>query len=469
MSVKKESYRAGAVKMMSAGIVVRFMGFANRIFMSNLIGAEGMGLFQLTSPVYSLIILTLTAGVSVTVSGMAAAETAVGRESNARRITKTAFFMLLILGSAAGLSLALAAKGLAAGVLHDERTYLSLVMLAPCIPAVASASALKGYFYGTRHVGPNAAGQIVEQAVRIGVIFMLARVIAGKDLAYACALATVSSAVGEIADLLVVSVIFFRQEKRSGGYRVMGYPTVQRRQVAVSLLRASLPVSAGRFLTSVMGTLETIVLPMRFVAGGYAYKTAIEILGKLSGMAMPILTFPSVLTSALATTLVPAIAEARSRQMRELAASRIYRCIRLSFFMGFSFFGLFYAMGGFIGDAFYPGQNAGEYLTMLAPCCVLLYFQQTMSGILHGLEKQTCALLVTVVSYGIRIAFIWFLLPGIGVYAYIIGILCGMLISSVITLTVVCRETGLKVNLFEWIVWPAVPGLALALLGALFR
>ena len=97
-----------------------------------------------------------------------------------------------------------------------------------------------------------------------------------------------------------------------------------------------------------------------------------------------------------------------------------------------------------------------------------MYFQQTMSGILNGLEKQGCALAVTTISYAIRIGFIWFLLPGIGVYAYIIGILLGMLISSVITLVVVCRETGLQVNPFEWIILPAIPGLLIALLSMVF-
>lgn len=469
MTLKKETYKSGAVKLMVAGIIVRLMGFANRIFMSNLIGAEGMGLFQLTSPVYSLIILTLTSGVSITVSGMAASEAAVGKDSNARRIAKTAFLLLLILGSAAGLALVLTARGIAVNVLHDERTYLSMVMLAPCIPIVASASAVKGYFYGTRNVGPNAVGQIVEQVVRIGVIFALAHAIAGENLAYACALATVSSAVGEMANLLVVGTVFIYRGKMSGGYKVAGLPTIHRRQAASHIVRTSLPISASRFLTSLMGTLETVILPMRFVAGGYTYKMSIEILGNLSGMAMPILSFPSVLTSALATTLVPAIAEARSRGKTELAASRIYRCIRLSFFMGFSFFGVFYAFGGFVGDLFYPGQDAGTYLTMLAPCCVLMYFQQTMSGILNGLEKQGCALAVTTISYAIRIGFIWFLLPAIGVYAYIIGILLGMLLSSVITLIVVCRETELQVNPFEWIILPAIPGLLIALLGVLIH
>ena len=63
LNQKRETYKAGAVKLMAAAFIVRILGFVNRIYMSNILGAEGMGLFQLASPVYSLIILTLTSGV----------------------------------------------------------------------------------------------------------------------------------------------------------------------------------------------------------------------------------------------------------------------------------------------------------------------------------------------------------------------------------------------------------------------
>lgn len=68
------------MKLMAAAFIVRILGFANRIYMSNILGAEGMGLFQLAAPVYSLIILTLTSGVSISVSGMTAQGKSKGKE-----------------------------------------------------------------------------------------------------------------------------------------------------------------------------------------------------------------------------------------------------------------------------------------------------------------------------------------------------------------------------------------------------
>lgn len=457
----KETYKAGAVKLMIAGLIVRIMGFLNRIFMSNLIGAEGMGLFQLASPVYSLIILTLTAGVSITVSGMTAQEKARGNEANAKRIAKTGFAFLLVVGTAVGILLVAFAKPIAVHLLHDERTYLSLIMLAPCIPIVSAASAIKGYFYGASQVTPTAVSQVVEQIVRIGVIFILASHIAGENLAYACALATVSAAVGEMANLLVVGYVFFKECRKPA----VKAPTITRRSAAKTIGRFSAPISVNRFLTSIMGTVESVILPMRFLAGGLNYTASIEMLGRISGMAMPLISFPTLVTSALATTLVPAIAESMSVKNYRLANYRISRCIKMSFVMGFFCFGVFYTFGFQIGEFFYRGQEVGPLLVKLASCCILMYLQQTMAGILNGLGKQGAALVSTTIGYAIRLGFIWFVVPIYGISGFIWGTVISMVVSSGMNLIFIVQKTGMAFYLREWILKPFFPALAICVTG----
>jgi len=90
----KKSFIGSAVILMIASFIVKIIGFIYRIYLSNLIGAEGMGLFQLISPVYSLIILTLTSGVSIAVSKMVAEEMAKGHHVNLRRITGCALVIV---------------------------------------------------------------------------------------------------------------------------------------------------------------------------------------------------------------------------------------------------------------------------------------------------------------------------------------------------------------------------------------
>jgi len=88
-----------------------------------------------------------------------------------------------------------------------------MLLLIPCIPVIAAASALKGYFYGIQDVVPTACSQVVEQLVKTFLVMAMAGYFVNVGLEYACALATVGMALGEISNLLVFGCSVQIQEK----------------------------------------------------------------------------------------------------------------------------------------------------------------------------------------------------------------------------------------------------------------
>ena len=66
------------------------MGFLYRVFMSNAIGAEGMGLYQLILPIYSLAWSITSAGFTTTISRLTAQENIRGQSGNIGRVVKQA-------------------------------------------------------------------------------------------------------------------------------------------------------------------------------------------------------------------------------------------------------------------------------------------------------------------------------------------------------------------------------------------
>jgi len=188
--MRSRTFVSGAITLMAAGFVVRILGFVYRIYLSNLIGAEGMGLFQLIFPIYSLIILTLTSGISIGVSRMTAGELALGHNINIRRIAKCAMLIVVSGGLAVSAVMYLNLDMITKLIIKDSRTYSSLLLLIPCIPVIAAASALKGYFYGIQRVVPTAVSQIAEQVVKISLVILLAGYFVDAGLEYACAVAT---------------------------------------------------------------------------------------------------------------------------------------------------------------------------------------------------------------------------------------------------------------------------------------
>ena len=64
----KKALITGTIVLTLTSFVTKILGFIFRIYMSNIMGAEGVGLYQLVFPIYMLIWSISSAGISLAVS-----------------------------------------------------------------------------------------------------------------------------------------------------------------------------------------------------------------------------------------------------------------------------------------------------------------------------------------------------------------------------------------------------------------
>lgn len=449
----KKTFITGAIILMIAGFISRIIGFIYRIYLSNLIGAEGMGLYQLIVPIYTLIILTLTSGVSIAVSKMIAEEAAKGHNINIKRISKIGLLIVLVMSATISVFLYANIDYIVNTVLKDSRTYLSVLIMLPCIPIIAAASAYKGYFYGIQEVTPTAVSQIVEQLVKIGIVMALASQFLEAGLEYACALATVGMALGEMSNLIVLA-LYYRYKKYSHITPKSKKGIIRKRKLFGNLLTCAVPISFNRFIISIMSAIEVILIPRRLLAGGLNYIQCMEEYGKLMGMAMPLIFFPALVTTSLATTLVPAISESLSLKNFNRVNYRISKSIQITMVLGFIFMALFACYPDKIAEMIYPRQNVGRTLFLLSFTCIFLYLQQILMGVMNGLGKQGLLLTNSIVGSVIRISCVYFLIPKNGISAYIVGIIISSFIVCVLNFITIVRNTGMVIDLRRWLILP---------------
>ena len=117
-----------------AGIVVKILGGLNRIFLSRLLGGEGIGLYQMAYPVYILLLSIIGAGIPIAVSIMIAEEAAKGHYSGVRRIFHVTLAFMTVVAVVCGLALPFGAHGLVEmGIVRDSRAFPALAVLAPAL------------------------------------------------------------------------------------------------------------------------------------------------------------------------------------------------------------------------------------------------------------------------------------------------------------------------------------------------
>ena len=83
----------GAFVLTIVGFVSRIIGFFYRIFLSHAIGAEGVGIYQLIFPVYTMAFSLTAAGIQTAISKNVSEKMALGDKKGARNT----FFAGLIL------------------------------------------------------------------------------------------------------------------------------------------------------------------------------------------------------------------------------------------------------------------------------------------------------------------------------------------------------------------------------------
>ena len=423
-----------------------------------------MGLFQLVVPVYTAAVLTISAGISISVSKMVAEQQARKNTANSGRITVCAMVLVTAAGTLVSLLILLNINTISTRILGDARTYRALLLMAPCIPTVVAAAALKGYFYGMQQVMPTAFSQVAEQVVKIAFILLLAEGISGKGVEYACAAATFSAALGEIANLVVLAAVYIYKRRRSSTAAYTG-KLMRKRNIITNLLKISVPVSANRLIVSILSAAEYIMIPAMLVSGGLEYKSSMEVFGRLTGMALPLIMFPSLVTNSLATALVPAISESVSLKNYKAVNYRISKSIQTTLILGMIFTAMLISYPDKIGSLIYRRENIGNLLFMLSFSCIFIYLHQTLTGVLNGLGKQGVLLRDTVIGSALRIAAVYFLIPVYGIRSYILGMTLSYILTSCLNLLVINKITGLLFNLREWLLKPGLIAAIMVLTG----
>ena len=81
--MKKENVILGTLILSASSIFVRLIGFVFRIYLSNTLGAEGIGLYSLIMSLYALCATIATSGISTAVSKLVAEQLAWGQPATA--------------------------------------------------------------------------------------------------------------------------------------------------------------------------------------------------------------------------------------------------------------------------------------------------------------------------------------------------------------------------------------------------
>jgi stage V sporulation protein B len=161
-------------------------------------------------------------------------------------------------------------------------------------------------------------------------------------------------------------------------------------------------------------------------------------------MAFPLILFPTTLTGSLATILLPNLAALRAQKKYEKAQKTFSYTLRFCLFLGTVSAICFYLLADFLGSFLFDSNLCGLFIKTLAPLCPFLYMNTTLGGALHGLGKINEHFLIQVLSLGVRCLALPFLIPQLGITAYLYLLLFTSILQCSLSFIVVKKNITLS-------------------------
>ena len=459
-----------ALSLIAVGLFMRTVGVAFNAYLASRAGGEVMGLYSLLFGVYGLALTLGSAGINLGTTRMVADVMGAlcpegemppqGCEGDLcrraiRRVMRKCLTYSLICSIGAGILMLVAAPWIGRVWLGDERTVLSLRVLALTLPPIAVCACLGGYFTAVRRVVRTSAVGIGVQFIRIGICAYLLTLWLPRGVEMTCLALVLGGALSELCGLFMTLFAYLIDRHRhlhlSIGTDCNG------REEAVStkkLLGITVPVTLAACLRSGLLTLQHILIPKGLKRSGASWEAALTSYGVLHSMALPVVLFPSAFISSFSGLLVPEVAESIARGDRERVAGLASRLITTALIFSFGVAGVMGCFGKELGTVIYGSAEAGEYIRILAPLIPIMYVDSTVDAFLKGMGEQVYSMNVNIIDAAASVLLVWLLLPRMGLSGYVVAIYVTETLNTTLSLCRMLRMSRMPVKLWKQVFGP---------------
>lgn len=463
-SQKSKRIVSGAALLLIGSVVAKMLGALYRIPLTNVLGAEGMGMYQLVFPVYALFMVLATAGIPTALSRTVAEKRATGEST--RKYLSVSMLALFLLGLIFATIMAVFSKFLAQKQGNAD-TYPGFLIIAPAIVCVCVISGFRGWFQGEMYMLPTALSNVVEQVVKLSVGLGLSYALAKRGVVYAVCGALLGVTVSEIATVLYMLLTYLvRSAKQKKENALTARVAVERAEGDVAkrarfritkaeakgILHVALPIAAVAVLMPLSSFFDSVIVVNMLKVFGLEKSVATAQYGIISGPVNSLINMPVVAIMSLAVAIVPSVSASRVTRDIDGVMLKSSLCVRLAYLLGIPFAFYLAVFAKNVIGALYPDLSydsaivAVNVLRITAANVVFLSTMQIYVSLLQALDKTKYAVLSLVCAIIVKIVLGVVLTRYIGINGAAIASLSLPVVSYFGTLLSYYKICGLRLE-----------------------
>ena len=310
MKNQGQSLVKGSLILLIANFLVKIIGAAFKIPLTNLLGNEGMGYFNAAYNIYAGLFVIATAGLPVAVSKMVSAAGQSGSTKEMKRIFNIAYILFLIIGISGSCVLFFGADGLAATTKY-ENSNIAIKTIAPAILFVSLMSVYRGFFQGMSDMIPTAVSEVAEAAAKLVIGYIAAYLLFSYGLPVAASGAVFGVTMGTLLSFAVLMLIHLRKKKYIYSDIAHSKPARSYGKITWELVKIAVPVTISASVFTLTNMIDYVMIGRNLESvKQYLSDTPVALYGMYTSKAVVLYNMPPTLVMSLCLALVPAISRA---------------------------------------------------------------------------------------------------------------------------------------------------------------
>ena len=409
--MKNNKFLTATFILMIGGLITKILGFIIRIIYTRMVGNEAIALYSLVMPTYSLLLTIATLSLPIVISKLISEH-----KYKSLKILSSATIITLILNLIVIIIIYFTKDFIAVTLLNDERCSILLMSMALTFPFVSISSILKGYFYGKQKMVPHTISNIIEQIVRLLLLYLIIPPLVTKGITASVVGLILLSIASELASIL--TFLFFLPKK----FTITKKDFKPDLKTTKDILNISLPTVSSRLIGNIGFFFEPIILTNVLLLSGYSMNFILTEYGAYNAYSISLLAMPSFFIQAISSSLLPEISRFYYQKNILMVKRRFKQALILSLIVGLIFSGLIYISRDYLLETLYNTLNGSNYIRILAPFFVLFYLEGPFQSVLQAIGQAKTCMFITFIAIIAKLASMALLsLCHIGMYSLVIA------------------------------------------------
>lgn len=415
---------------MIGGLITKLLGFGIRIIYTRMVGSDAINLYSLVMPTYSLLLTIATLSLPVVISKLISEH-----KTKSIKILSNATIITLVLNFIVIITIYFTKDFIATTLLNDSRCSTLLMAMALTFPFVSLSSILKGYFYGKQKMAPHTISNIIEQLVRLALIFLVIPKLINMGIVYSVMGLILISIASELASILTFLVFLPKK------FKITKEDLKPDMKTSKEILSISIPTVSGRLIGNIGFFFEPILLTNILLFAGYSMDFILNEYGAYNAYTISLLSMPSFFIAAISSSLLPEISKFYYKENLVMVKRRLKQAVILSFIVGSIFSSFIYLFREPLLSTLYNTTKGSEYIEILAPFFVLFYLEGPLQSVLQAIGKAKTTMFITMVAVITKLVTMSILsLCHIGMYSLVIAEIIDIFIIVILCVRAIRKE-----------------------------